>query len=172
MNNNHCSQFWVLYKPTTSRFLPTHYSHVLWTANTKLNFFNFYLRPATNNVQGGHEVYNLATKRVITRRKLTPLPVGAAVIKAVEAIARSEGQTGLKLTSTGDHLIYDSALTAGVVEDDDYKNTYDDQDNDYENTYIDDQNERKHNDDYENTNNETIIAESVAEHDDNYDPTM
>jgi hypothetical protein len=57
-----------------------------------------YLRPATNNVQGGHEVYNLATKRVITRRKLTTLPVSAAVIMAVEAIARSEGQTGLKLS--------------------------------------------------------------------------
>jgi hypothetical protein len=68
--------------------------------------------------------------------------------RLLKPFARSEGQTGLKMTSNGGHLIYDSALTAGVVEDDDDENTYDDQDDDYENTYNDDQNERKHNDDY------------------------
>jgi hypothetical protein len=56
---------------------------------------------------------------VITRLKLTLLPVSTAVITAVEAIARSEGQSGLKLTSHGGHLISDSALIAGVGEDDD-----------------------------------------------------
>jgi hypothetical protein len=69
-----------------------------------------------NNVQGGHEVYNLATRRAITRRQLTSLPINPAVITALEAIAKSEGQTSLKFTSKGGHIIYDSALTAEVGE--------------------------------------------------------
>jgi hypothetical protein len=75
-----------------------------------------YLRPVANNVQGGHEVYNLATRRVITRRQLTSLPISPAIITAAEAIAKSEGQTSLKFTSKGGHIIYDSSLTAGVEE--------------------------------------------------------
>jgi hypothetical protein len=103
-----------------------------------------YLRPAANNVQGGHEVHNLATKRVITRRKLTLLPVSTAVITAVEAIARSEGQSGLQLTSHGGHLIYDSALIAGVGEDDD---TYQDD------VYQDDDEHQDTDDTYHDANN-------------------
>jgi hypothetical protein len=71
-----------------------------------------YLRPVANNVQGGHEVYNLATRRVVARRQLTSLPISPSVITAVEAIAKSEGQTIVKFTSKSRHIIYDSALTA------------------------------------------------------------
>jgi hypothetical protein len=36
------------------------------------------------------------------------------VISAVEAIAKSEGQTSLKVTSKGGHVLYDSTLLPGV----------------------------------------------------------
>jgi hypothetical protein len=59
----------------------------------------------------------LATKRVITRRKLTLIPLNDAAIAAVEAIARFEGQTPLKITGSGGHIITDSPLFAGVADD-------------------------------------------------------
>jgi hypothetical protein len=60
------------------------------------------------------KLYNLATRRVISRLRLTPLPVSDAVIHAVETIAKSEGQGSLKITSPGGNVINDSRLNAGV----------------------------------------------------------
>ena len=49
-----------------------------------------YLRPVLDNVQGGHEVFNLQTKRVITRLHVTEIPVPQRIIKLVEELATQD----------------------------------------------------------------------------------
>ena len=57
-----------------------------------------YLR-ANNNMQGGHELLDLKSKRVITRRKVVEIPVTRLVIQAVEQMAKDDGIKELKYTS-------------------------------------------------------------------------
>jgi hypothetical protein len=49
-----------------------------------------YLRAALN-MQGGHELYDLNSGRVITRARVTQIPVTDVVIKAIERIAEDQG---------------------------------------------------------------------------------
>ena len=55
-----------------------------------------YLRPL-NNIQGGHELMNLSTGKVITRRKVVELPVTDLIIKTVEGMAEKQGMKTLKI---------------------------------------------------------------------------
>ena len=77
-----------------------------------------YLRPLYNQ-QGGHEVLDLSTKRVITRRKVTPIPITPSIITAVESIAQQEGMTGIKVRTHTGHTLYDSSWITGVDYDED-----------------------------------------------------
>jgi hypothetical protein len=54
-----------------------------------------YLRPALN-MQGGHELYDLNSNRVITRARVSQIPVTDVVIKAIEKIAKDQGFKSLK----------------------------------------------------------------------------
>jgi hypothetical protein len=54
-----------------------------------------YLRPALN-MQGGHELYDLNSGRVITCARVTQIPVTDMVIKAIERIAEDQGFKTLK----------------------------------------------------------------------------
>jgi hypothetical protein len=54
-----------------------------------------YLRPV-NSMQGGHELYALNSGRVITRARVTQIPVTEVVIKAIERIAEDQGFKSLK----------------------------------------------------------------------------
>ena len=92
-----------------------------------------YLRPVTN----GHEVYNLATQSVITRRRVTELPVTPNVIRTVEAIADAQKQKGLRIKTRQGLVLYDSSWIAGVdyaendnEEDDDEDYTEEEQEGD------------------------------------------
>ena len=83
-----------------------------------------YLRPLTN-AQGGHELLHLATNRVITRVKeqIVPVPCPDSIIQAVHALAAKEGMPkGLKIQTKHGHMLYDSAWTAGVEEQQDKLN--------------------------------------------------
>lgn len=55
-----------------------------------------YLRPK-KNIQGGHELMDLNSGRLITRPKVWEVPVTQNVIKAVEAMAEEQGIKSLKL---------------------------------------------------------------------------
>jgi hypothetical protein len=55
-----------------------------------------YLRPV-NSMQGGHELYDLNSGRVITRARVTQIPVTDVAIKAIERIAEDKGFKSLKL---------------------------------------------------------------------------
>ena len=56
------------------------------------------------------------------------MPVTAAVIKTVEAMAEADGMKGLKIRSRTGQILYDSAWLAGV----DYEEDADDEDYDPE----------------------------------------
>ena len=66
-----------------------------------------YLRPLTNQ-QGGHELYNLKTGRVITRRKVTVVPITQAVIDTVNQLANNDDMQGLIIKSRTGHILYNS----------------------------------------------------------------
>ena len=87
-----------------------------------------YLRP----IENGHEVYNLATKRIIQRRDLTVLPITPTVIKAVEDIAAEEQQKGLRINTKTGQVIYDSSWTAGVDYDEEADPYDSDEDSDFD----------------------------------------
>jgi hypothetical protein len=73
-----------------------------------------YLRPLTNH-QGGHQLLHLATKKVITRHVVTPVPMTDAIIKLVEAMAAAEGSMqGMKIQNKEQVILWDSAWLAGV----------------------------------------------------------
>ena len=57
-----------------------------------------YLRPTTNR-QGGHELMDLNSGRLITRNSVTELPVTELVIRAVEAMAEAKNMKSLKFTN-------------------------------------------------------------------------
>ena len=91
-----------------------------------------YLQPLRENKQGGHCLFNLVTSSVITRRKVTKVPMTNSVIAMVERLAYADGMTKFVLHSKDGHLFYDSTWIAGVdyTEADYYDDIY--QDPDYE----------------------------------------
>ena len=54
-----------------------------------------YLRPC-NNLQGGHELMDLNSGRVITRRKVIEIPITEIVIKAVNEMGERQDFKSLK----------------------------------------------------------------------------
>ena len=81
-----------------------------------------YLRP-TANQQGGHEIMDLNSGRMITRSVVRQLPVTDVVIKAVEAMAYSQGFKTLKFKNRHGTVIHDADWIAGV----DYEEKDDDE---------------------------------------------
>jgi hypothetical protein len=57
---------------------------------------SIYLRPRTDVPQGGHYTMNLHTGKVLTTSKVTAYPMTTVVIKAVEAMAKSQGMKPLR----------------------------------------------------------------------------
>ncbi|CAJ1938586.1 unnamed protein product [Cylindrotheca closterium] len=73
-----------------------------------------YLGPA-DNMQKGHKLYDLNTKREVTRPQITVLPITDQVIKLVEVHAAEEGLTDLRTYSRHNgEIILDADLLAGV----------------------------------------------------------
>ena len=68
-----------------------------------------------SNKQGGHELLDLRTGRLITRRKITPMPMTQSVIDLVHGLAtREKMPDGLKITTKTGQVLYDSSCLAGV----------------------------------------------------------
>jgi hypothetical protein len=61
-----------------------------------------YLHPALN-MQGGHELLDLNSGRVITRARVAKIPVTDVVIKAIEQIAKDQGFKTLKFKNKKSH---------------------------------------------------------------------
>ena len=72
-----------------------------------------YLRPSKNK-QGGHELMDLSTGRLITRCKVKKCPITPMVIKAVETMAAKQGMTSLKFTNRVGVPLHPSDWIPGV----------------------------------------------------------
>ena len=72
-----------------------------------------YLRPNTNR-QGGHMLMDLATGRVITRSRVTVVPISDGVIRAVERMAARDGILTLKILDRNKKLLNPNVWFAGV----------------------------------------------------------
>ena len=78
-----------------------------------------YLRPATN-MQEGHEVLDLQTRRVVTRLRVTEIPITKQGIALVESWAAEEGFTSLKFYDRNRReldeveIVHDGDQIAGV----------------------------------------------------------
>ena len=95
-----------------------------------------YMRPT----DGGHEVYNFATDEVITRVRVTPLPIPKHVIDTIDRIAADQGQKGLKVQARNGDVLYDSTWTPGVdYESDDDSDEDEDFDSDEEDSDLEDE---------------------------------
>jgi hypothetical protein len=85
-----------------------------------------YLRP-TAGTQGGHELLHLQTNKVITRPRVTPVPITPNIIAQVHAIAETDGMPkGLKIKNRTNRVLFDTTWSAGV----DYDEAFDDEDYD------------------------------------------
>ncbi|MGC8547340.1 MAG: hypothetical protein ACP5MU_06795, partial [Thermoplasmata archaeon] len=100
-----------------------------------------YLHPV-DNIQGGHELMDLNSGRLITRPRVVEIPITNLVIKDVEAMAEEQGIKSLKLQNRRKTIFYPADWIAGV----DYMNENDD-DNDDDN---DNDNDKTDHDDNEN----------------------
>jgi hypothetical protein len=99
-----------------------------------------YLR-YNDNAQGGHELLHLPTNSLITRRKITPVPITPSIITQVHELAEIEQMPeGLKIANRTGRLFYDSAWIAGV----DYDNEAFDEEADDD--YVDDEDNSHDND--------------------------
>ena len=72
-----------------------------------------YLRPM-NNLQGGHELMDLNSGRLITRRKVTPIPVTPSVIELVNTMGKSQKMPILKFTNRHGIPLLPADWIAGV----------------------------------------------------------
>ena len=119
-----------------------------------------YLRPTANH-QGGHELLHLGTNRVITRNKVTPVPMTPAVIKLVHSIARNEGRPeGLKIENRANTVLFDAAWTAGVEYDEDlFDNEEEDPEYDTDNEDEDELDSTSNNEDdqYDDLDNNELL---------------
>ena len=86
---------------------------------------------ATKNAQGGFKIYNLETKSVITRKYVTEIPTTPAMIQRDFA----KGMENITITSKTGELLYDSALHAGVEDEEEY--VFVDKDEDQDNNKYD-----------------------------------
>jgi hypothetical protein len=90
-------------------------------------------------MQGGHELYDLNSGRVITRARVIQIPVTDpvtdVVIKAIERIAEDQGFKSLKFKNPKGAIFQDADWIAGVdydeniQQEDDYDKDYDKEDN-------------------------------------------
>jgi hypothetical protein len=103
-------------------------SNAAWTIDA------IYLRPALN-MQGGHELYDLNLNRVITRARVSQIPVTDVVIKAIEKIAEDQGFKSLKFKNRKGAIYHDADWIAGVDYDENIQQDADDDEayDDYEN---------------------------------------
>ena len=127
-----------------------------------------YLRPIYN-MQGGHQLLNLLTKKIITRRNVTPLPLSQVIINTVEKMAQDDNMKGLNLRTQTGHILYDSSWIAGVdydeSEDSDDESTTDDHENNDDDDDDDDDDDNNNEENYEDFEN----YQFQHEEDENYE---
>lgn len=77
-----------------------------------------YLCPI-QNIQGGHELMDLNSGKLVTRHKITEIPITQTVIKAIEAMAFAQGFKNLKFKNWHGIIFHPTNWIAGVEYEDD-----------------------------------------------------
>jgi hypothetical protein len=99
-------------------------------------------------MQGGHEIYDLNSNRVITRARVSQIPVTDVVIKAIEQIAEDQGFKSLKFKTCKGAIFHDADWIAGVdydeniQQDADDNEAYEDNENEEQDEEIDEEYDR------------------------------
>jgi hypothetical protein len=111
-----------MYRPTMNQTLPTpmHHGRLI-----------VYICDPVPISRGGHELMDLKSGRVITRRRVTEIPVTELVIQAVENMAHERGLATLKITGRHTSPISPADWIAGV--------DYDDHHSQHDEDYIEDE---------------------------------
>ena len=150
--HKHCKYAFGTYVQVTNE--PT-----ITNTNTPHTLDCIYLR-YTDGAQQGHDCLHLPTNRIVTRARITPIPITPGVITHVNTVATQEHMPkGLQISSKSGVTLYDSAWIAGVdFEDSDYD---EDDDSDYSDTDDDS--------DESNDSDESTTSENESEDDDNND---
>ena len=116
-----------------------------------------YLRPH-KSLQGGHELFDLATGRVITRGKVKVIPVTSMVIQAVEKLAEDQGIKEYKFKNRYGQAYQDADWIEGVEFDEEYDEIEDDPPNPpFITTYDGEYNPDEENDEYSDEDDEEEI---------------
>ena len=125
-------------------FVQANHENKQTNSNAPRTLDAIYLRPAYN-MQGGHELMDLSSGKLITRARVKQLPVTDLVIKAVEAMAYTQGFKSLKFRNRHGHTIHDADWIAGV----DYEPTDEQEDNEDEDdeAYTQDEDDNEDNED-------------------------
>ena len=103
----HCKIPFGAYVQANNQSLPTN-------TNAPRTIDCIYLRP-TKNKQGGHELMDIASGRVITRPRVIEIPITQVVIDAVEKMAAKQGIKTLKMVNRNGKLLPLADHIAGVV---------------------------------------------------------
>jgi len=82
--------------------------------NTLCTIDAIYLHPVPHNIQGGHELMDLNSGRLITQQHVWEIPVTDVVIKAVEQMGAEQGVKSLKLQNSQKDIFYPIDWIAGV----------------------------------------------------------
>jgi hypothetical protein len=101
-----CGAFWCI---------RTGYNHETnqTNSNAARTIDAIYLQPALN-MQGGHELYDLNSNRVITQARVSQIPVTDMVIKAIEKIAEDQGFKSLKFKNRKGTIFHNADWIARV----------------------------------------------------------
>ena len=124
-----------------------------------------YLRP-TQNRQGGHEVMDLTSGRVITRPRVRVLPATDLVIKRVEHLARKDGIKTLKFADRNGQVIRTTDFLAGVGTqngDDTDEDDDDSYDSEEDEDYSDEEEDDDDDDDDDDDNHDRISRSEIDE---------
>ena len=128
-------------------YVQAHHENNPTNTNAARTIDAIYLRP-NNNMQGGHELLNLSTGKVITRRTVTKILLTDLVIKAIQTMSTNDKIHSLKVTTKAGVELQNADRLAGV----DYEQNDSDnncEQNDSDNNYNEEENEEEADDDYE-----------------------
>jgi Mg-chelatase subunit ChlI len=115
-----------------------------------------YLKPAMN-MQGGHELMDLNSRRVITWERVSQIPVTDVVIREIEQIAEDKGFKPLKFKNRKGVIFHNADWFAGM----DHEEQDQDQDDQGNEEYVAKDNEPK--DDKDNQNYDRIDEEEIED---------
>jgi hypothetical protein len=137
-----------------------------------------YLRPS-NTIQGGHELMDLTSGRVITRNKVTVIPISEFIIQTVERMADEQGMKEIKFKNRFGEVYPDVDVITGVEhhldqedpedEDEDYENNNDDGIIDDDDGFYDEEIDDNELEDLRDEANDYVIVPNPPDPDDRSD---